>query len=102
MYVPVLLSKHVLCNLPENNSNPMIAYMMMTNRTRRAICSKGTIARRIEFKTTCRPAIREIRVYEGCFNFDNFLSEALFLKNSYSVLRTQVARASRLEKLVML
>jgi len=29
----------------------------MTKITSSAICSKGTMALRIEFKTTCRPAI---------------------------------------------
>lgn len=55
MYLLVWLFTQVLCIFPENNSNPMIAYMIMTNNTRRAICNKGTMARRIEFNTTCKP-----------------------------------------------
>lgn len=31
----------------------------MTNSTKRAICNKGTMALRIEFKTTWRPAEKE-------------------------------------------
>lgn len=51
----VLFSQQVACNAPENNSNPIIAYMMITNITKSAICNNGTIALRIEFNTTCKP-----------------------------------------------
>jgi len=30
---------------------------MITNITKSAICNKGTMARRIEFNTTCKPVI---------------------------------------------
>lgn len=33
----------------------MIAYMIITKRTKRAICNRGTMARRMEFNTTCKP-----------------------------------------------
>lgn len=53
--LPVSGSRHVLCNFPENNSKPIIAYINITNSTSKAIWNKGIIARRIEFKTTCKP-----------------------------------------------
>jgi len=34
----------------------MIAYIIITKMTSSAICNKGTIARTIAFKTTCKPA----------------------------------------------
>ena len=36
-----------------------MAYMIITNITSRAICSKGTIAFTMEFSTTCKPAMQE-------------------------------------------
>jgi len=55
VHLPVTLCLQVLCILPENSSRPMMAYMMMTKRTNKAICKSGTIALRIEFRTTWRP-----------------------------------------------
>lgn len=51
----VTLLKQDLCSFPENNSRPMMAYMIMTNNTSRAIWNKGTMARKIELRTTCKP-----------------------------------------------
>lgn len=50
----------MVCKVPENNSNPIIAYIMITNITKSAICNNGTIARKIEFNTTCKPVNYEI------------------------------------------
>lgn len=61
-YLLVRLLTHVKCIFPENSSNPMMAYMMMTNKTSSAICNKGTIARRIEFRTTCKP-INDMNIF---------------------------------------
>lgn len=36
--------------------------MIITNITNSAICNKGTIARRIEFKTTCKPVNKIITI----------------------------------------
>ena len=36
-----------------------MAYMIITKHTSRPICKSGTIARNIEFITTCRPEKRE-------------------------------------------
>ena len=33
--------------------------MIITKITNNAMCNKGTIARNMEFKTTCKPAKRE-------------------------------------------
>lgn len=39
-----------------------MAYIIITNKTNKAICNKGTIARRIEFNTTCKPENRYIKI----------------------------------------
>ena len=52
--LPVTLWKHVSCIFPEKSSNPMMAYITITNITSRAMCNKGTIALMIAFKTTWR------------------------------------------------
>ena len=54
-YLPVMLSKQALWNIPENISSPMMAYIIMTNRTRRAMWNRGIIAIRIAFMTICKP-----------------------------------------------
>ena len=45
-------ASHRLCIIPQNNSNPIIAYVMITNMTSNAMCNNGIIALRIEFNTT--------------------------------------------------
>ena len=54
---PLLISKysHLLCIIPQNSSNPIIAYIRITNKTNIAMFNNGIIALIIEFKTTCRP-----------------------------------------------
>lgn len=56
--LPVMLSKHVLWKIPENISRPIMAYIMITKRTRRAIWKRGIIAIRIAFMTICKPEVR--------------------------------------------
>lgn len=51
----------MVCKVPENSSNPIIAYMMITNITKSAMCNKGTMARKIEFNTTCKPVNKQIK-----------------------------------------
>lgn len=33
---------------------------MMTNITKSAMCNKGTMARKIEFNTTCKPVNKQL------------------------------------------
>lgn len=59
-YLRVSIVKHVVWSFPTKSSSPIMAYMIITNITRRAIWSKGTIARRMELSTTCKPVKRKI------------------------------------------
>ena len=56
--LPVILWKHAVWRMPWNISNPIIAYMMITKRTRSAIWKSGIIAIRIAFKTIWRPLLK--------------------------------------------
>ena len=57
--IPVMLWKHALWRRPENISSPIIAKIIITKRTRRAMWNKGIIAINIAFNTIWRP-VREI------------------------------------------
>ena len=56
--LPVILWKHAVWRMPWNISNPIIAYMMITKRTRSAIWKSGIIAISIAFKTIWRPLLK--------------------------------------------